>query len=115
MTDFETSTDFIRLQKAIKSTLTSIAVHAVYFENSNVERDIDVAFSTLSECFENITCICDTVTRRCAKSEVHSVIADCKELKSQNVKFDVFQYIEDHLDCESVYEDIIEMNTDNDE
>jgi hypothetical protein len=112
MTDFETSTDFIRLQKAIKSTMISIAIHASYFEDADIERDVDVAFDVLSECFEDIDCICDTVTRRCAKSEIHSVLRDVKQHKSQNDKFDAFQYIEDNIDCESVYEDIIDMNSD---
>ena len=113
MTDFETSTDFIRLQKAIKSTLTNIAIHAVYFEDADIERDVDVAFDTLSECFDNIDCITDTVTRRCAKSEIHSVLRDCNKLIAENdMTFDAFKYIEDHIECESVLEDIIDMNCD---
>jgi len=126
MTDFETSTDFIRLQKAIKSTMITIAsslydrtTYIADFKDKKladqIDNDVDVAFSVISDMFENITCICDTVTRRCAKSEIHSVVHSCIQLRLENDKFDSFQYIEDHIDCESVFEDIIDMNTDNDD
>lgn len=120
MTDFETSTDFIRLQKAIKSSMFSIAMHAFYFENEanakvDIDRDVDVAFSTLSDCFDEIQCITDTVTRRCAKSEIYSILRQVKDLKSKDAKFDAYAYIENNLDCESVYEDIIDMNSDDED
>ena len=126
MTDFETSTDFIQLQKIIKSTMITIAsslydrtTYVADFKDEKladqIDNDVDVAFSVISDMFENITCICDTVTRRCAKSEINSLVRKCIKLRLENDKFDAFKYIEDHTLCESVYEDIIAMNTDNDD
>lgn len=123
MTDFENSTDFIVLQKIIKATMTSIA-YRLYDQTTyiadlkdkkladQIDNDIDVAFSVIANVFDSIDSIEDTVTRRCAKSEIHSVLHDVKKLKSENVKLDAFKYIEDHITCESVFEDIISMNTD---
>ena len=97
------------LEKAIKSTMIEIAYHN-YETPDKVDHDIDTAFFTIGNCFPKFDSIGDTVTRRCAKSEIYSVI---EHAKSQNIVGGHFlKFAEEHITGEEVIEDILEMQED---
>ena len=97
------------LEIAIKSTMIDIAFRN-YETPDNIENDIDVAFFTIGNCFPKFDSIGDTVTRRCAKTEIYSVI---EQAKSQNMILGPFlKFAEENIDTESVIEDILEMQED---
>lgn len=111
---FATSKEFVRFQDACKNTMTEIAF--MNMENTDsIEDCVDVAFMALSYAFPTIDSISDTVTRRCAKSEIYNIVEICRDLRSEDKSFNVLQYIEENLTCESVFEDIINMQEDDDE
>jgi hypothetical protein len=103
--------EFIRLQQAIKSTMISVA-YLNYETPDNVENDIDVAFTAISHCFSDYSCD-DTVTRRCAKSEIYDLI---QQARSEGVRGgDFLTFVQDNITCESVFDDIIAMHDEDDE
>jgi hypothetical protein len=136
MSNLTNSTEFKRLQDVVTETCQSIAFHA-YAEtyddfynhlyekikltpeqrDTTLERIIDskvgTAFSAISLCFPDFSSLCDTVTRNCARSAIHEVIAMCIE---QNVKpGPAHDIIDENLDLESVWEDLIAMNDEDEE
>ena len=96
-----------RFRSAVVSTMKDIATTAslVYDDDEQrqeyVENAIDVAFSTILNCFDNdmYASLTDTVCRRLAKSEIYDAIND------RTVK----------IDAESVFEDIDEMQDDDED
>jgi len=121
--EIENSVEFIRLQKAIKATMISIAYHAYmrssYDEDYNklkrygkVCDDVRTAFSAIENCFEDFGSICDTMCREFATSEIHYAIDQCDLLKEQDPKFQCHNFFDEAITCESVFEDILDMNSD---
>ena len=110
-------TKFSKLESAIKQTMVSICYSNLDSETpDNIEHDVDVAFTAIEYCFPEIECITDTVTRRCAKTEIHEVYQTAQEMKKVNGNYrGVLEMIEQSITAESVMEDIIDMNTDDDE
>lgn len=123
--EITTSPDYIRLHKAVVATMIDIAysnASALDYKtieqvSQSIEDDVDAAFATI-DCFIEafdmpFECgMTDTVTRRCAKSEIHSIIEECKILNTVDSKFDVYDYVKTHITAEEVFEDFIHMNTD---
>jgi hypothetical protein len=56
----------------------------------------------------------DTVTRRCAKSEIYSVLDQVVAFRAANPGV-AFYHLFDNLTAESVMEDIVSMNEDDEE
>lgn len=110
-------TDFSKLESAIKQTMISICYMNLDSETpDNIENDVDVAFTAIQYCFPDVECIEDTVTRRCAKSEIFEVFESAQEMRKVNGNYaGVLEMIEQSITAESVMEDIINMNTDDDE
>jgi hypothetical protein len=128
-TELTTNPDYIRLHKAVISTMTSIAISNAsklcFFEKTDqevadsIEDDVDASFGAIDnfmEAFElPFDCgFTDTVTRRCAKSEIHTLVRDCVAKRKLDNKFDLFKYIEQNITGQEVFEDFIHMNTDDD-
>jgi hypothetical protein len=125
--ELTTSPDYIRLHKAVVATMIDIAysnASALDYKtieqvSQSIEDDVDAAFTTI-DCFIEafdmpFECgVCDTVTRRCAKSEIHSIVRDCIAKNSEDSKFDVYDYVKSKITAEEVFEDFIHMNTDDD-
>jgi hypothetical protein len=121
--EIENSVEFIRLQKAIKSTMVGIAYHAFmrssYDEDYTLEKryrkvcdDVDTAFSAIDNCFEDFGSICDTMCRDFATSEIYLAIEQCDTLKKQDKFFEAHKFLQETITCESVFEDILDMNSD---
>jgi hypothetical protein len=120
-TEIENSVEFIRLQKAIKATMVGLAYHAFmrssYDDAYNattrrqvVRDDVDTAFSAIDNCFEDFGSICDTMCRDFAKAEIRYAIEQCELMKQQDPKLNVSKFFEETITCESVFEDILDMN-----
>jgi len=120
--EIENSVEFIRLQKAIKATMVGIAYHAYmrssYDDEYNAEKrhrkvcgDVDTAFSAIENCFEDFGSICDTMCRDFAKSEIYTAIVQCELAKQQDPKFNCHSFFDETITCESVFEDILDMNS----
>ncbi len=127
--ELTTSTDYIRLHKAVVATMINIAYSSVgdfvYFNKTleqiadKIEDDVDTAFSTIDNIIDAFDMpfecgMTDTVTRRCAKSEIHSIVRDCVMQNIADAKFDVYDYVKSKITAEEVFEDFIHMNTDDD-
>lgn len=121
--EIENSAEFIRLQKAVKSTMVGVAYHAymrsTYDDSYNetkrhrkVCEDIDTSFSAIANCFDDFSSICDTMCRDFAKSEILNVLQLCDLLKEQDPKFYCHDFIERSITAEEVMEDILDMNSD---
>jgi hypothetical protein len=121
-TEIENSVEFIRLQKAIKATMISIAYHAYmrssYDDEYNAEKrhrkvcgDVDTAFSAIENCFEDFGSITDTMCRDFATSEIHYAIVQCELMKQQDPKFNCHSFFDETITGESVFEDILDMNS----
>ena len=102
-----------RFRTAVVRTMIDIATTAslVYDDDEQrqeyVENAIDVAFSTILNCFDNdmYASLTDTVCRRLAKSEIYDAINDSTDRKS----------VASSIDAESVFEDIDEMQDDDED
>jgi hypothetical protein len=107
-------TKFSKLESAIKQTMISICYSNLDNKSpDNIEHDVDVAFTAIDYAFPEIQCICDTVTRNCAKSEIHEVLEQAQAMKQINGNYrGVLEMIEQSITAESVMEDIINMNSD---
>ncbi len=121
-TEIENSVEFIRLQKAIKATMISIAYHAFmrksYDKDFNEDKryhkiceDVNTAFSAIANCFEDFQCITDTMCRDFAKSEIINTISQLDKLTEENPNFDEIEYLEKTITAEEVLEDILDMNS----
>lgn len=110
-------TDFSKLESAIKNTMVSICYHNLSSETpDNIENDVDVAFNAIQYSFPEFECIEDTVTRRCAKSEIFEVFRNAQEMRKVNGNYrGVLEMIQESITAESVMEDIMNMNTEDDE
>jgi hypothetical protein len=110
-------TKFSKLESVIKQTMVSICYSNLDSDTpDNIERDVDVSFTAIDYAFPEIQCICDTVTRRCAKSEIYEVLRQAQAMKQINGNYrGVLEMIEQSITAESVMEDIINMNSDDDE
>ena len=125
--EIENSVEFIRLQKAVKATMVGIAYHAYmrstydneYSADKRYDKvcgDVDTAFSAIENCFEDFGSICDTMCRDFAKSEILDVISQCETLRQQEtkldlLKLDVLKFFYETITGESVFEDILDMNS----
>jgi hypothetical protein len=109
-----------RLTNAIKQTMVYVAYmncSKVIFDNleETIDDDIDNAFTGIEFSFPEYSCIGDTVTRNCAKSEIYQALEHCKTWRAFDPKFDISGYLKGSITGESVMEDIINMNGDDDE
>jgi hypothetical protein len=103
--------ELARLTAAIKQTMVSICYQNL--DSDNIENDVDVAFTAIEHCFPEFDCITDTVTRRCAKTEIHDVLTAAQEMcKVNGNRRGVLEMIEQSITAESVMDDIIDMNDD---
>lgn len=120
--EIENSVEFIRLQKAIKATMVGIAFHAYmrssYDDEYNADKrydkvcgDVDTAFSAIENCFEDFGSITDTMCRDFAKSEILDAIEQCELAKQQDPKLYCHDFFKETITCESVFEDILDMNS----
>jgi len=131
--------EFERLQEVVTYTCQSIAFH-VYADtydsdtdgywnhlykkvvltpeqrDTTIEYEVDsqvsTAFSAISCCFPEFSSLDDTVTRNCARHAIHEVIDMCFEQKVKPGP--AHTIINDNLDLEGVWEDLIAMNEDDD-
>lgn len=121
-TELQNSIEFIRLSKAIETTMFSIAykafIRSSYDEEYNVEKrcdkicdDVDTSFTAISYCFEDFDCLCDTMCRDFAKSEIMQVIAQCDTLKANDNKFNCYDFILKSITANDVIEDILDMTS----
>jgi hypothetical protein len=103
--------------------MISIAYHAYmrssYDEDYTLEKryrkvgdDVDTAFSAIDNCFEDFGSITDTMCRDFAKSEIYTAIVQCELAKQQDPKFNCHSFFDEAITCESVFEDILDMNSD---
>lgn len=110
-----TTIDFDRVESVILNVMRSIAslnVSSYTAGNSDkVEDDVDASFFALDYAFPEVDCLSDTVTRRCAKSEIYSVLDEVVKFRAENPGV-AFYHLFDSITAESVMEDIIDMNAD---
>jgi hypothetical protein len=108
------SAELSRLQYAIKQAMVSICYHNasnMYVDNrtETVDHDIDIAFMAIGCSFPDFHSIQDTVTRRCAKTEIYDIL---RSLKTASTR-DYLMIIEQQSDIgDTVMEDIINMTDD---
>lgn len=101
--------DFVRLQGAVKSTMIDVAC-LNYETPDQVDFAIDTAFFAIGNCFPQFDCISDTVTRRCAKTEIYTLFDEAKLLNMRGGDF--FRFVEENITCESVFDDLVAMHDD---
>jgi hypothetical protein len=110
--------DFDRVESVVLNVMRSIAQLNVssYTEGNvdKVEDDVDASFFALDYAMPEVDCLSDTVTRRCAKSEIYSVLDQVVAFRAKNPGV-AFYHLFDNLTAESVMEDIIAMNEDDDD
>ena len=112
--------EFNRLTNAIKQTMVHVAymnASKIIFDNREctVDEDIDNSFTGIDYSFPMFDSITDTVTRNCAKSEIYEAIEHCKTWRDFDPKFNILGYIEANVKGQSVIEDLIDMNSEDDE
>ena len=112
--------NLVRLQNAIKHVMVDVAYQnasKVIFDNrtDTVDEDVDTAFMAISYCFTDFESIDDTVTRRCAKTEIYEAIRSAQAWRKLDANLDILGHIKSSITAESVIEDIINMNSDDDE
>ena len=112
--------ELIRLTNAIKQTMVHVAYmncSKIIFDNREctVDEDIDNAFTGIEFSFPEYSCITDTVTRNCAKTEIYEAIEHCKTWRKFDPKYDILSYLESNITGASVMEDIINMNSDDED
>ena len=102
-------TNFTKLENVIKQSMVSICYRNLDIDN--IENDVDMAFTVIQYSFPEFECIEDTVTRRCAKSEIYEIVEQAQEMKKVNGNYKgVLEMIEQSITASSVMEDIINMN-----
>jgi hypothetical protein len=113
-----TTIDFDNVQTVIRQVMRSIAslnVSSYTAGNSDkVEDDVDASFFALDYAMPEVSCLSDTVTRRCAKSEIYSVLDQVVAFRAANPGV-AFYHLFDSITAESVMEDIMDMNEDDDD
>jgi hypothetical protein len=112
------SIDFDRIQSVIRDTMRSIAqLNVTEFTEGNydrVENDVDASFFALGYAFPEVDCLGDTVTRRCAKSEIFTTLEQVVAFRAANPGV-AFYHLFDDITAESVMEDIMDMCEEDDE
>lgn len=112
------SIDFDRVEGIVKEVMRSIAMCSVdRFTDGDtdyIETSVDNAFMALSYALPDVVCIDDTVTRRCAKSEIYETLELVKEFRADNPGVPFYHIFDENLTAESVMEDIINMHEDDD-
>jgi hypothetical protein len=112
------SIDFDRIQSVIRDTMRSIAqLNVTEFTEGNydrVENDVDASFFALGYAFPEVDCMSDTVTRRCAKSEIFTALEQVVAFRAANPGV-AFYHLFDDITAESVMEDIMDMCEEDDE
>ena len=110
--------DYDRVESVVRDVMRHIArINLTEFTKGNhecIENDVDAAFTALSYAMPEISSIDDTVTRRCAKTEIYGVLEQVVEFRAANPK-DSGYHLFDQIHAESVMEDIIAMNEDDEE
>jgi hypothetical protein len=108
-----------RLTNAITQTMVSIAYTNYYRQKDNepetVDDDVDTAFTAIEYSFPMFSCITDTVTRRCAKTEIYEALRSATTWCAFDKKIDPLNHIKSSITAESVMDDIINMNGEDDE
>lgn len=109
-----------QLTVAVKQIMVSVAylnADKIIHDNleDTVDHDIDTAFMSISYCFPDFSTIDDTVTRRCAKTEIYLAIDDCKTMYKSDNKFNILDYLEKSIDAESVIDDVKMMFEDDED
>lgn len=113
------SIDFDHVEGIIKEVMRCIAMCSVdRYTNGDtdyVETAVDNAFMALSYSLTDVDCVDDTVTRRCAKTEIYETLELVKSFRADNPGVPFYHIFDEHLTAESVMEDIINMNEDDDD
>jgi hypothetical protein len=93
------------LDNAVRATVSSIALNAIFNSASNdqIEDNVDLAFETLGHVFTD-SCIDDTVTRRLAKVEVFALVKGYKGDIRNFAAID--DYVEAAINLEELFNDI---------
>ena len=107
--------EFNRLSTAIKEVMINIAymnASKIIHDNleDTIEEDVDTAFMAISYSFPMFESIEDTVTRRCAKSEIHEAIRTVQQWRKLDSNLDILAHLRNNITAESVLDDIINMN-----
>jgi len=78
-----------------------------------VHTQLSDKFGTIAICMPDFASINDTVTRDCAAGAIHDVVALC--IEKQLVLGPAYEFIQENIDLESVWEDLLHMNSGDDE
>ena len=134
MTDLSQTAEFARLQKVVTQACVRIAYFA-YIDSKEyyhlyerveltdeqreraiehiVDKQVSTAFNTITLCMPEFASLSDTVTRSCARSAIHEVVALCYE---RDIKFGpAHDLISENIDLESVWDDVLAMNEDDED
>ena len=110
--------NFDHVEGVVKEVMRCIAMCSVdrYTKGDTdyVENSVDSAFMALSFSLPGDICIDDTVTRRCAKTEIYETLELVKSFRADNPGVPFHHIFDENLTAESVMEDIINMNEDDD-
>lgn len=114
-----TTIDFDRVESVILSVMRSIAsLNVTSYTEGNVDKvedDVDASFFALDYAMPEVSCLSDTVTRRCAKTEIYEVLDMVVKFRAENPGVAFYHIFDEHLTAESVMEDIIAMNEDDED
>lgn len=94
-----------KLDNAVISTVSSIAINAIAYNYSEIriEDDVDLTFQVLEDCFDHYA-LGDTVTRRLAKNEIKRLINGyTNDPKMVGL---VIDYVETNVNCDALFADI---------
>ena len=106
-----TTIDFDRIENVIRDVMRSVAQLNVssYTEGNSdkVEVDVDASFFALDYAFPEV-CFSDTVTRRCAKTEIYGVLDEVVKFRAENPGV-AFYHLFDRITGEEAMEDIRDL------
>ena len=94
-----------KLDNAVISTVSSIAINAIAYNYSEIriEDDVDLTFQVLEDCFDHYA-LGDSVVRRLAKNEIKRLIKGyTNDPKAVGL---VIDYVEGAVNCDAVFADI---------
>ena len=103
--------DFNRIETVVCQVMRSVAQLNLssYTEDNGikVDNDVDASFFALDYAFPEV-CFSDTVTRRCAKTEIFDVLDQITKFRANNPNTPYY-HLFDNITAEAVMDDIREM------
>ena len=107
-----TAIDFDRVETVVRQVMRSIAQLNVstYTEGNvdKVEDDVDASFFALDYAMPEV-CFSDTVTRRCAKTEIYEVLDQVVKFRAENPGVPFYHLFDEGITAEEVMDDIRAM------